>query len=221
MKTKILITIMLVFCIISSLALTSFALEEGETGTGTGFIPSVSKIDYGGAPTQYELFRSLGELTPDYNDFVIYPYNGNYYALRFSKIKTHSNKRLFVSINDLTESDGFTYAKGKWSNHFHTNSFYTDIGFRYYDVSGKDGDNPIIFLPVSMKEMFLNRSLTTDGGVIYQATTKFNLSDLRSGDFFDVLKQITFLLPIIAVSIVGFLAFRKVWSFLKGEVREA
>lgn len=40
-------------------------------------------------------------------------------------------------------------------------------------------------------------------------------------DFMDVLEQIYTLIPIILPVIIGFLAFRKGWSFLLGAIKKA
>lgn len=44
---------------------------------------------------------------------------------------------------------------------------------------------------------------------------------ITSATFLPVLDSIKDLIPILLPAIVGFLAFRKGWSFLKGEVRGA
>lgn len=44
---------------------------------------------------------------------------------------------------------------------------------------------------------------------------------ITSATFNGVLDTIKELIPIVVPSVVGFLAFRKGWSFLKGEIRKA
>ena len=44
---------------------------------------------------------------------------------------------------------------------------------------------------------------------------------ITSATFNGVLDTIKELIPIVVPSVVGFLAFRKGWSFLKGEVKKA
>ena len=45
--------------------------------------------------------------------------------------------------------------------------------------------------------------------------------NLTSARFTGILDEIKTLIPIVLPAIVGFLAFRKGWSFLKGEIRKA
>jgi len=44
---------------------------------------------------------------------------------------------------------------------------------------------------------------------------------ITSGTFSAVLDTIKDLIPVVIPAVVGFLAFRKGWSFLRGEVRKA
>lgn len=44
---------------------------------------------------------------------------------------------------------------------------------------------------------------------------------ITSATFNGVLNTIKELIPIVVPAVVGFLAFRKGWSFLKGEIRKA
>lgn len=44
---------------------------------------------------------------------------------------------------------------------------------------------------------------------------------ISSSTFTGVLDSIKELIPIVLPAVVGFLAFRKGWSFLKGEIRKA
>lgn len=45
--------------------------------------------------------------------------------------------------------------------------------------------------------------------------------NLTSATFTGILDEIKTLIPIVLPAVVGFLAFRKGWSFLKGEIRKA
>ena len=44
---------------------------------------------------------------------------------------------------------------------------------------------------------------------------------LTSANFTGVLDSIKELIPIVLPAVIGFIAFRKGWSFLKGEIRKA
>lgn len=44
---------------------------------------------------------------------------------------------------------------------------------------------------------------------------------ITSATFTGILDEIKSLIPILLPAVVGFLAFRKGWSFLKGEIRKA
>lgn len=44
---------------------------------------------------------------------------------------------------------------------------------------------------------------------------------ITSATFSGVLDTIKELIPVVVPAVVGFLAFRKGWSFLKGEIRKA
>lgn len=44
---------------------------------------------------------------------------------------------------------------------------------------------------------------------------------ITSATFSGVLNSIKELVPIVLPAVVGFIAFRKGWSFLKGEIRKA
>lgn len=44
---------------------------------------------------------------------------------------------------------------------------------------------------------------------------------ISSATFTGILDEIKTLIPIVLPAVVGFLAFRKGWSFLKGEIRKA
>lgn len=44
---------------------------------------------------------------------------------------------------------------------------------------------------------------------------------VTSTTFTGILDEIKTLIPIVLPAVVGFLAFRKGWSFLKGEIRKA
>lgn len=44
---------------------------------------------------------------------------------------------------------------------------------------------------------------------------------ITSATFTGILDEIKTLIPIVLPAVVGFLAFRKGWSFLKGEIRKA
>lgn len=44
---------------------------------------------------------------------------------------------------------------------------------------------------------------------------------ITSATFTGVLDTIKELIPIVVPAVVGFIAFRKGWSFLKGEIRKA
>ena len=44
---------------------------------------------------------------------------------------------------------------------------------------------------------------------------------ISSATFTGILDEIKNLIPIVLPAVVGFLAFRKGWSFLKGEIRKA
>jgi len=45
--------------------------------------------------------------------------------------------------------------------------------------------------------------------------------NVTSATFTGILDEIKTLIPIILPAVVGFLAFRNGWSFLKGEIRKA
>lgn len=45
--------------------------------------------------------------------------------------------------------------------------------------------------------------------------------NITSTTFTGILDEIKNLIPIVLPAVVGFLAFRKGWSFLKGEIRKA
>lgn len=45
--------------------------------------------------------------------------------------------------------------------------------------------------------------------------------NITSATFNGVLDSIKELIPVVLPAVVGFLAFRKGWSFLKGEIRKA
>lgn len=49
----------------------------------------------------------------------------------------------------------------------------------------------------------------------------FMFDGITSATFSGVLDTIKELIPIVIPAVVGFLAFRKGWSFLKGEIRKA
>lgn len=213
MKTKIILTIMLIVGIISTIALPAFAVDEFESGTGTGTLPGMTKIDYDGTPTQYELFKTLGNYVENSSDYIIFnnPNSHTIDAFPISSLHILSDGSIevpFVSSNCYV----FNAVSNTWKEGF----AIRDHVFNVPPVS-----NPMCPLGVNMSDVYLNRSVTGDGDVIYSKTTKFNLADLRSGDFKDVLLQITKLLPLLLPAIVGFIAFRKGWSFLKGETRSA
>lgn len=46
-------------------------------------------------------------------------------------------------------------------------------------------------------------------------------NEITSATFTGILDEIKTLIPIVLPAVVGFLAFRKGWSFLKGEIRKA
>ena len=46
-------------------------------------------------------------------------------------------------------------------------------------------------------------------------------NEITSATFTGILDEIKTLIPIVLPAVVGFLAFRKGWSFLKGVIRKA
>lgn len=158
----------------------------------------------------FTLSKAAEDISFEYNgvtqesDRIFYKIDGVYYLYYFSPISGTTNGGTAMAVKAFYY---FKYDGVKWMTE----------GYSYY--GNEFGALPSPSLVAYSEKDYKVGSLVVNDNV--SSLTRGLRDSVDSRDLIGIWQTIKPLLPVVAVAVVGFLAFRKGWSFLKGEAASA
>lgn len=158
----------------------------------------------------FKLSKAAEDISFEYNgvtqesDRIFYKIDGVYYLYYFSPIVGTTNSGTAMAVKTYKS---FKYDGVKWMSY--GNAHYTT----------EFGALPSPSLVAYSEKDYKVGALVVNDNV--SSLTRGLRDSVDSRDLNGIWQTIKPLLPVVAVAVVGFLAFRKGWSFLKGEAASA
>lgn len=158
----------------------------------------------------FTLSKAAEDIAFDYygvtqdSDRIFYKIDGVYYLYYFTPITGTTNGGTALAVQAYKS---FKFDGVKWISYGHT----------YY--GNEFGALPSVSSVAYSEKAYKFGTLVVNENV--SSLTRGLRDSVDSRDLNGIWQTIKPLLPVVAVAVVGFLAFRKGWSFLKGEVASA